>query len=402
VIAQQAYDFGLRSGIASSSILEKEMHACRANSVIPMLSVSAAVLGTPHNALVASYYTPGVISSRRLEPPVCLGRFRVYEIEKSFVQCWKVAEGYHLLIHKPRRTQLQAIRLRPISGKAASVEVGEAGLGDDMGGGASTKNRLPEVVGSPGLLEGELVKSLSEVRKPYKPFPLLTNRHVETIFAAFFRSLPNIKYRRECLRMADGGTVALDWPLLDIDNPVGATLILLPGLTGGSDDTYVRHLLRRACKHGWNVVVFNSRGCADSPVTTPQFYSASFTEDLRQVVKHVGTSFPTSRLYAAGWSLGANILVRYLGQEGEHCPLSGAVSLCNPFDLVAADIDFHKGFNNLYDKALARGLRKNIKKHAALFTNIGGEYNIPKATAAKSVRDFDDGLTRGMPVNSGH
>jgi predicted alpha/beta-fold hydrolase len=133
-----------------------------------------------------------------------------------------------------------------------------------------------------------------------------------------------------------------------------------------------------------------------------QFYSASFTEDLRQVVKHVGTSFPTSRLYAAGWSLGANILVRYLGQEGEHCPLSGAVSLCNPFDLVAADKDFHKGFNNLYDKALARGLRKNIKKHAALFTNIGGEYNIPKATVAKSVRDFDDGLTRGMPVNSGH
>ncbi len=227
MIAQQAYDFGLRSGISSSSTLEKEMHACRANSVIPMLSVSAAVLGTPHNALVASYYTPGVISSRRLERPVCLGRFRVYEIGKSFVQCWKVAEGYHLLIHKPRRTQLQAIRLRPISGKAASVEVGAAGLGDDMGGGASTKNRLPEVVGSPGLLEGELVKSLTEVRKPYKPFPLLTNRHVETIFAAFFRSLPNIKYRRECLRMADGGTVALDWPLLDIDNPVGATLILL-------------------------------------------------------------------------------------------------------------------------------------------------------------------------------
>ncbi len=50
-------------------------------------------------------------------------------------------------------------------------------------------------------------------------------------------------------------------------------------------------------------------------------------------------------------------------QEGEHCPLSGAVSLCNPFDLVAADKDFHKGFNNLYDKALARGLRKNIKKY---------------------------------------
>ena len=47
---------------------------------------------------------------------------------------------------------------------------------------------------------------------------------------------------------------------------------------------------------------------------TLQFYSASFTEDLRQVVKHVGGMFPKSRLYAAGWSLGGNILVRYIGQ----------------------------------------------------------------------------------------
>lgn len=47
-----------------------------------------------------------------------------------------------------------------------------------------------------------------------------------------------------------------------------------------------------------------------------QFYSASFTEDLRQVVKHVGSRYPKSNLYAIGWSLGANILVRYLGQVG--------------------------------------------------------------------------------------
>ena len=43
-----------------------------------------------------------------------------------------------------------------------------------------------------------------------------------------------------------------------------------PGLTGGSEDTYVRHLLIRARKLGWRVVVFNSRGCGHSPVTTPK------------------------------------------------------------------------------------------------------------------------------------
>eukprot|EP01018_Ginkgo_biloba_P020075 Gb_02180 [translate_table: standard] len=89
---------------------------------------------------------------------------------------------------------------------------------------------------------------------------------------------------------------------------------IVPGLTGGSDDTYVRHMLLRARRHGWHGVVFNSRGCADSPVTSPQFYSASFTEDLRQVVKHVAVHFPESNMYAIGWSLGSNILVRYLGE----------------------------------------------------------------------------------------
>lgn len=41
-------------------------------------------------------------------------------------------------------------------------------------------------------------------------------------------------------------------------------------MTGGSDDSYVRHMLISARSKGWRVVVFNSRGCGESPVTTPQ------------------------------------------------------------------------------------------------------------------------------------
>lgn len=65
---------------------------------------------------------------------------------------------------------------------------------------------------------------------PYKPFPVIgSNRHLETIFASFFRTCPNVKLRRECLRAADNGTVALDWVAgddlrLPLDSPV---LILL-------------------------------------------------------------------------------------------------------------------------------------------------------------------------------
>ncbi|TYI39806.1 hypothetical protein ES332_A02G119300v1 [Gossypium tomentosum] len=252
-----------------------------------------------------------------------------------------------------------------------------------------------EVVG--GARDRFLPSLHTNLRLPYNPFPLIArNRHVETIFASFLRSIPQVRLRRECLRVKDGGSVALDWVSgdhrrLPPDSPV---LILLPGLTGGSQDSYVRHMLTKANGKGWRVVVFNSRGCGESSVTTPQFYSASFLGDTYEVVKHVGARYPEANLYAVGWSLGANILVRYLGQESHACPLSGAVSLCNPFNLVIADEDFHKGFNNVYDRALARALCKIFKKHALLFEDMGGEFNIPLAANAKSVRDFDEGLTR--------
>ncbi|CAI5475257.1 unnamed protein product [Closterium sp. Yama58-4] len=294
------------------------------------------------------------------------------------------------------------------AGDSAAVASGN-GAGKSGGNrGVGTPKRSPEglkLVGGNGEVHQELTWQLPSLQEPYRPFfGPLANCHVETIFAAVARSLPAVRFRRECLRMADGGTVALDWPVggeaLEGTSANGEVppctpwLILLPGLTGGSGDTYVRHMLVRARLAGWGAVVFNSRGCANSPVTSPQFYSASFTEDLRQVVRHVAALQPLSRLYAAGWSLGANILVRYIAQEGEEVPLSGAVSLCNPFDLVLADRNFHIGFNNFYDQRLGSTLRGIYANHAPLFEGLGGEYDIGLVARAKTVRDFDVGLTR--------
>ncbi|CAN0908924.1 Embryogenesis-associated protein EMB8 [Linum grandiflorum] len=237
--------------------------------------------------------------------------------------------------------------------------------------------------------------ALKTIHHPYEGYPLVaSNRHVETILASLYRSKPDVKYKRECLRMKDNGSVALDWVSgddrrLPRETPV---LILLPGLTGGSQDSYVRHMLIRARSKGWRVVVFNSRGCGSSPVTTPQFYSASFLGDIREVVAHVGGRYPDANLYAVGWSLGANILVNYLGQETHR--LSGGASLGNPFNLVIADQDFRKGLNNIYDKSLSKALRSIFKRHALLFEDIGGEFNIKLAANARTIREFDEGLTR--------
>ena len=63
-------------------------------------------------------------------------------------------------------------------------------------------------------------------------------------------------------------------------------------------------MVHDARQHGLRAVVFNSRGTSDGPVTTPQFYSASYTGDMRAVVSAVQRRWPRSALLAAGWSLG--------------------------------------------------------------------------------------------------
>jgi hypothetical protein len=70
-----------------------------------------------------------------------------------------------------------------------------------------------EIVTNPTGLGKILLDALPMLKQEYKRHPFITNRHQETIFAAFFRSLPDVVFRRECLRMQDNGTVALDWPI---------------------------------------------------------------------------------------------------------------------------------------------------------------------------------------------
>lgn len=152
-----------------------------------------------------------------------------------------------------------------------------------------------------------------------------------------------------------------------------------------------------AKKAGIRAIVFNSRATSDSPVTTAQFYSASWTGDMRDVVKHVAAKYPSSRIFAAGWSLGANILTRYLGEEGDKCIVEAAAALCNPFNLTVSDQNFQKWFNRLYDFNLAKSLRRIYKNHHHLFVEAaarGDQYDPERALNAKTIRDFDDAITR--------
>lgn len=84
------------------------------------------------------------------------------------------------------------------------------------------------------------------------------------------------------------------------------------------------------------------------------------------MIDHVRRRYPASTMFAAGWSLGANILVNYLGEQGPDTPLEAAVSMCNPFDLTISNRHINEVWHTeLHHKGLTRG---GIASHGLIAT----------------------------------
>ncbi|KAK9855779.1 hypothetical protein WJX84_003279, partial [Apatococcus fuscideae] len=175
------------------------------------------------------------------------------------------------------------------------------------------------ILGRPGPVKpfvhiGRSDRVFSNCRRlnsPYEVRPYLSNGHIETLFAAIFRKSAAVKYNRTVLTGPDGGQTAIDSPVtqeLCKETPI---VLLLPGLASSSRNTYVQHLAAITASAGFRTLVLNGRGCG-SRLSTPKTFSASFTGDVRQLVVQLQVEYPQAPLFAVGWSLGANILLRYL------------------------------------------------------------------------------------------
>jgi len=88
--------------------------------------------------------------------------------------------------------------------------------------------------------------------------------------------------------MRDGGCIALDWHRSGHEAaPDAPILLVLHGITGGSQEGYVKWVCHTAAERRWRPVVMNFRGCAGLSVTSPQAYNAIFTDDVREAVVSV-------------------------------------------------------------------------------------------------------------------
>jgi len=189
------------------------------------------------------------------------------------------------------------------------------------------------------------------------------------------------------LPMDDGSGDTL---LATLDRPPtdngGPALILIHGLTGSESSAYMLNTARHFLALGHAVVRLNLRAAGPSRPLCGDIYYAGRTQDFRAVLRLLPADLTARGLVAVGFSLGGNMLLKYLGEEGASAPLQAAVSVSAPVDLSATCQYMMRPRNWLYHRYIIAAMKREATAEGARLTAAERS----AIMAANTVWEYDD------------
>lgn len=225
-------------------------------------------------------------------------------------------------------------------------------------------------------------------KSTYSPPLLCSNRHVQTIVPSILRKVKGVTYQRERISTPDGDFLDLDW------SKVGSNrlAIVLHGMEGDSGRHYVLGMVKALNRGGWDAVALNFRGCSGECNKKPRFYHSGDTEDLQTVVSHVTNGGNYSDMALIGFSLGGNVILKHLGEQGAnvHPFIKKAVTFSVPCDLTTCEVKITESGGGIYLKRFLRLLHKKIKMKMKV---MPGSMDDKGYNEIKTLEDFDNRYT---------
>ncbi len=220
----------------------------------------------------------------------------------------------------------------------------------------------------------------------FKPAWWCRGPHSQTLWAPLFRRGPRIRVKRERLELPDGDFIDLDWSVGD-GAPV---IIILHGLEGSSRSPYVRGMFAALQQQGMRPMVMHFRGCSGEPNRLARGYHSGDTNDLAFVVRTLREREPHTPLAAVGYSLGGNVLLKWLGESGNSAGLYAAAAVSVPFVLQNSSKRLDRGFSRLYRRCLLSCLRRSLQRK---FRGTTPPFRADAAAAARTFHEFDNAVT---------
>lgn len=226
----------------------------------------------------------------------------------------------------------------------------------------------------------------SDFRAPFA----YRNAHIQTTFPTMFRHVHGVAYQRERMQTSDGDFIDLDWSH-SAPGPSESLAVICHGLEGCADRAYMRGMTQACNRRGLDAVAYNFRGCSGEMNREKRFYNAGATDDLGAVLDHIRISHSYDSIYLIGFSLGANLVLKYAGEQGGEisADIRGAAAISAPCDLHASSIELHRVKNRLYHNRFLKMLLEKIKAKSTAYPELS-EIDLK---SIRTLKDFDDNFT---------
>jgi predicted alpha/beta-fold hydrolase len=234
------------------------------------------------------------------------------------------------------------------------------------------------------------------VSSSYRPPFLYKNRHVNTVLHALLRN-PKASYTRERITTLDDDFVDLDFSFaaepVKSESAKNKTIVLIiHGLEGSSDSGYVKGMVKGTNLHGWDAAVLNFRGCSGEDNKSFGSYHSGQTEDVDSAINHLKKVHQYEKIFLVSYSLGANVMLKYLGEDSPHTSrISASVAVSVPCDLQACALQLEKWYNKAYMFTFLKSLRKKVKIKCN--AHPGHSINLKAVLKATTFKDFDNEYT---------
>lgn len=223
----------------------------------------------------------------------------------------------------------------------------------------------------------------------YRPAWWVPGRHWHTLWSRVFRRLPHVTAERLRWTAPDGETLEIH----RVQASAGAPrILLLHGLEGSWRSHYAAGMLDLARARGWGADLLAFRGCGDEENTGRRFYHSGETTDLEFVLRRIIDEHPDAPICVVGYSLGGNVLLKYLGERGDAVPATvvAAAAVSVPYDLERGARFLSVGFSRLYDRHFLASLRRKAIDKLDRYPDL---FDRKALERARTLFDFDDAVT---------
>ncbi|MEP7000278.1 MAG: hydrolase [bacterium] len=227
----------------------------------------------------------------------------------------------------------------------------------------------------------------------YTPAWWVPGAHMQTMWGKLFRRPPVVATRMELWPTPDDDEIEVH----RLDAPSGSSertphLILLHGLEGTIRSNYIHGTLAQAHARGWSADILIFRGCGATMNRQRRMYHSGETSDLNLLVQRSVSTHPDQPIVLTGFSLGGNVLLKWLGEQGAALPpqVRAAAAVSVPFDLERGARQIENGFGRVYTSHFLRTLKAKARIKLEHFPGL---FDLSTMENAQTLYDFDDAVT---------